>query len=93
MERSNETKKEIYIFRQHQEKKLPSIPDYFSGKNVFLTGATGFCGKPIVEKLLRSCPQIGGIYCLMRGKDGSSAQQRVQNMFDDPVRKSGHNIS
>uniref|UniRef100_A0AAR5Q6I7 Fatty acyl-CoA reductase n=1 Tax=Dendroctonus ponderosae TaxID=77166 RepID=A0AAR5Q6I7_DENPD len=32
------------------------IPQYFGGKNVFITGGSGFIGKVLIEKLLRSCP-------------------------------------
>jgi fatty acyl-CoA reductase len=32
------------------------ITEYFKGKSIFITGATGFIGKQLVEKLVRSCP-------------------------------------
>jgi fatty acyl-CoA reductase len=32
------------------------ISMFFDAKSVFITGATGFVGKQILEKLLRSCP-------------------------------------
>lgn len=32
------------------------ISRFFDGKSIFITGATGFIGKQIIEKLLRSCP-------------------------------------
>ncbi|KAJ8958400.1 hypothetical protein NQ318_002182 [Aromia moschata] len=53
-----------------------SIPQYFAGKNIFVTGATGFIGKALVEKLLRSCPDA---------KKGSSPWQRVKAITDAPV--------
>jgi len=33
-----------------------SIADFFKQKTIFITGATGFIGKQLVEKLVRSCP-------------------------------------
>jgi hypothetical protein len=33
-----------------------AIAEYFKGKSIFITGATGFIGKQLVEKLVRSCP-------------------------------------
>lgn len=64
---------------------IPSIPEWFTGKNVFLTGGSGFIGKNIIEKLLRSCPKLGNIYVLMRPKKGLNAKERIQKMFDLPL--------
>lgn len=47
---------------------MGKIRDYFRGKNLLVTGATGFCGKVLVEKLLRSCEGVGKIYVLIRKK-------------------------
>ncbi|PVY79008.1 male sterility protein [Tamilnaduibacter salinus] len=38
-----------------------------SGKQVLITGTTGFLGKVVLEKLIRSVPDIGGIHLLIRG--------------------------
>ena len=62
-----------------------TIPEYYAGKNVFLTGGTGFIGKVFIEKVLRCCPNIGGIYCLVRPKKGQDASQRVKAFRDDKV--------
>lgn len=35
-----------------------SIQEFYKNKNVFLTGGTGFLGIAIIEKLLRSCPDV-----------------------------------
>ena len=35
-----------------------SIEDFFSNKNIFITGATGFVGQALIEKILRSCPKV-----------------------------------
>jgi len=32
------------------------IAEFYKRKSVFITGATGFIGKQLVEKLVRSCP-------------------------------------
>nr|CAI5836687.1 unnamed protein product [Callosobruchus analis] len=64
------------------ESSLPSIPEYFKGKNVFITGATGFIGKVLIEKLLRSCPEIGNIYVLIREKKGKDPAKRIKEMTD-----------
>jgi alcohol-forming fatty acyl-CoA reductase len=62
-----------------------SVPEYYAGKNVFITGATGFIGKVLVEKLLRSCPAVKNIYCLTRPKKGKLAADRLRQMLDEPV--------
>lgn len=53
-----------------------SVVGQLSGKQVFVTGVTGFLGKAIVEKLLREVPNIAKIHILVRGNKQQSAQQR-----------------
>ncbi|XP_068611535.1 fatty acyl-CoA reductase 1 [Brachionichthys hirsutus] len=60
--------------------RMASIAEYYAGKNVLITGATGFMGKVLVEKLLRSCPDVEALYLLVRPKAGQSMQQRVSDM-------------
>ena len=62
-----------------------SIPEYYAGKNVFITGATGFLGKVLVEKLLRSCPGVKGIYCLTRPKKGQQPDERLVQLLAEPL--------
>ena len=53
-----------------------SVVGQLSGKQVFITGVTGFLGKAILEKLLREVPDIGKIHILARGNKRQSAQER-----------------
>lgn len=61
-----------------------SVIDYFRGKTVFLTGATGLLGRQVVEKLLH-CTEVDKIYILMRAKRNKSIVERekeyVQNQL------------
>ncbi|XP_066990926.2 fatty acyl-CoA reductase 1 [Anabrus simplex] len=59
-------------------KPLQSIPEYFAAKNVFITGGTGLLGKVITEKLLRSCPDVGDIYLLVRTRKGVDPGDRLK---------------
>uniref|UniRef100_A0A1I8F7C8 Fatty acyl-CoA reductase n=1 Tax=Macrostomum lignano TaxID=282301 RepID=A0A1I8F7C8_9PLAT len=58
-----------------------SISEFYAGKNVLITGITGFLGKVLLEKLLWSCPQIGHIFALMRPKRGESIGARLDSLL------------
>ncbi|KAG5870931.1 hypothetical protein JTB14_019557 [Gonioctena quinquepunctata] len=59
---------------------MASTVKYFDGKNIFLTGGSGFIGKVLIEKVLRSCSGVGNIYVLLRGKKGKSIQERLDTI-------------
>lgn len=62
-----------------------SVRDFYKDRSIFVTGGTGFMGKVLVEKLLRSCPDIKNIYLLMRPKKGQDVQQRLQELLNAPL--------
>uniref|UniRef100_U3IBS5 Fatty acyl-CoA reductase n=3 Tax=Anas TaxID=8835 RepID=U3IBS5_ANAPP len=66
--------------RRPQQVIMVSIPEYYEGKNVLLTGATGFMGKVLLEKLLRSCPKVQAVYVLVRHKSGQTPEARIQEI-------------
>ncbi|KAK9506450.1 hypothetical protein O3M35_008388 [Rhynocoris fuscipes] len=68
------------------------FPDEFSeiqkclyDKTVFLTGASGFLGRLILENLLRSCPGIRRIYIHIREKKGKSVDERLEELLEDEL--------
>ncbi len=68
-----------------QKMELSSIAEFYKGRSVFITGATGFMGKVLVEKLLRSCPGIERLYLLMRPSKGQSVDVRLQELINNQV--------
>ncbi|KAI8433261.1 hypothetical protein MSG28_015332 [Choristoneura fumiferana] len=61
------------------------VAEYYANKIIFITGATGFMGKVLVEKLLRCCPGIKRIYLLMRSKKGLSITERLADFLKSQV--------
>ncbi|XP_026467581.1 fatty acyl-CoA reductase wat-like [Ctenocephalides felis] len=61
------------------------LQQFYSGANVLLTGGTGFMGKILIDKLLRTCPGLENLYLLVRTKKGKDVHTRVEEIFDDPV--------
>ncbi|MDP6504046.1 MAG: SDR family oxidoreductase, partial [Planctomycetota bacterium] len=50
------------------------IREFLRGKSILITGATGFLGKPLVEKILHDVPDIEQIYLLIRPKTKSNGE-------------------
>ncbi|XP_039664891.1 fatty acyl-CoA reductase 1 isoform X2 [Perca fluviatilis] len=61
---------------------MVNIPEYYTGKTVLITGATGFMGKVLLEKLLRSCPGVKSVYVMVRSKAGHSPQARIADVIN-----------
>lgn len=55
-------------------KRNISLKNTFKGKNFFITGGTGYLGKITIDKLLRSYPDIGKIYVMVRAKGNLTAK-------------------
>jgi fatty acyl-CoA reductase len=64
---------------------MSQISKFYAGRSVFITGGSGFVGKQLVEKLLRSCPQVDRIFLLMRPKKGCTPHERLQQTLASPV--------
>lgn len=65
-----------------------SVRETLRGKNIFLTGASGFLGKVLLEKLLRDVPDINSVSVLIRPRKGSTALERMKaEIFDSEIFK------
>lgn len=62
------------------------VQKFFVGQNVFITGATGFLGKILLEKILRSCPEVNKVYILVRPKKDKDVKDRLKDIFSKEVR-------
>ena len=62
-----------------------SIPAFYAGQSILLTGPTGFLGKVFIEKILRSCPDVREIFLLMRSKTESNINERLEEILNLPV--------
>ena len=65
--------------------KLPNrIVNMLDGQVILITGATGFMGKVLLEKILR-ISDVDTIYLLIRNKKGKDSRQRVEELYHSPV--------
>ncbi|CAH1959206.1 unnamed protein product [Acanthoscelides obtectus] len=72
-----------------EETDLERYPDrvaeIFRDKTIFITGGTGFMGKVLIEKLLRSCSGLKKIVMLIRSKKGKRPQDRIKDIMNNPL--------
>ena len=66
---------------------MNTLEEFYAGSGILVTGATGFVGIGLLEKLMRVCPRITAIYILIRPKTNETIKQRFKKIMDDPVRK------
>ncbi|KAK7392762.1 hypothetical protein VNO78_21209 [Psophocarpus tetragonolobus] len=55
------------------------IVKFLKGKGFFITGATGFLAKVFIEKILRTEPDVGKMYLLIKAHNKQAATERLQN--------------
>jgi len=70
---------------QNTTHDMSEIQSFYDGMTVFLTGATGFLGNLILEKLIRTCSGVKRIYVLIREKKGKTTEERFKELFNDPL--------
>ncbi|XP_058414561.1 fatty acyl-CoA reductase 2-like isoform X3 [Diceros bicornis minor] len=64
---------------------MSTIAAFYGGKSILITGATGFMGKVLMEKLFRTSPDLKVIYILVRPKADQTPQQRVFQILNSKL--------
>ncbi|KAF5290693.1 hypothetical protein FQR65_LT01983 [Abscondita terminalis] len=62
-----------------------SIQNFYAGKTIFMTGGTGYVGSALIEKLLRSCPDVKKIYTMVRDKKDGGLEKRYKEWCTSKV--------
>ncbi|VVD01910.1 unnamed protein product [Leptidea sinapis] len=60
-----------------------TVREFYKGKSILVTGATGFVGKVLLVKLLRECSDLNVIYVLMRQKKGVPPEERLKELCNN----------
>ncbi|XP_058057958.1 fatty acyl-CoA reductase 1-like [Anopheles bellator] len=63
---------------------MSSISEFYRDKVVFVTGGTGFIGKIVVEKLLRTC-EVKEVILMVREKKNTQPEQRIKALCSSPI--------
>lgn len=59
---------------------------FYKDKTILLTGATGFLGKTLIEKIFRSMPEFKCIYAIIRPKKAININERLeQEVFQSEI--------
>ncbi|XP_037933870.1 fatty acyl-CoA reductase wat [Teleopsis dalmanni] len=78
------SKNESHNFIQTTTNTNLPITDFYRNAKLLITGGTGFVGKVLIQKLLRSF-EIKKIYMLIRCKDNMTIEQRLENFFKEAI--------
>ena len=60
---ANNNENNVVVIKKHMDRLEPKseIVKFFNGRNVFITGGSGYLGRVLIFKLLVSCPGIGKV--------------------------------
>lgn len=67
------------------QSELSEVADFYRDRCIFITGATGFMGKVLVEKLLRCCSNVKTVYLLLRPKEGHDSRHRLSDLLNAQI--------
>ena len=69
------------FFTSDQSQEL-GVKAFYKGKNILLTGVTGFLGKAVLFKIFKSLRNVNKVYILVRKKKNTNVQERVNELFN-----------
>ncbi|XP_072944251.1 fatty acyl-CoA reductase 1-like [Epargyreus clarus] len=69
--------------RRH--KMTSEVNEWYRGRKVLVTGASGLMGKVLIEKLLYSVPDVECVYAVIRTKRGKTPESRIEDMWKLPL--------
>lgn len=64
---------------------MSAVCEFYANRSILITGATGFLGKVLVEKFLRSVPDVKSLFLLIRSHKGQDAAKRMENFLVSKV--------
>lgn len=76
----------IMMSNNNSHEEVLEVRKFYENKTLFITGATGFLGKFICEKLLTAC-NVKRIYVLLREKKGQTISERCKALRNDQLFK------
>ena len=60
-----------------------NVKEFYKGKTILISGCTGFLGKIILEKLIRTCSDFKTIYVMILKKQGTTLDARMKKEIYD----------
>lgn len=70
---------------EQQQCDTSQIVDFYRNRSILITGGSGFIGKVLIEKLLRTCPKVRRIFVLIRPKWNKQPSERLQELLEAPL--------
>ncbi|KAJ0180625.1 hypothetical protein K1T71_004029 [Dendrolimus kikuchii] len=78
----------VYFLITHNTgtiKMTSEVNEWYRGRKILVTGASGLMGKVLIEKLLYSLPDVGCVYALVRSKRSKTPESRIEDMWKLPL--------
>ena len=57
------------------------IKEFYADKTIMITGTTGFVGKVVLEKFIRTMPNFRKIFVLIRAKKNIPLKKRLEDQI------------